>query len=138
MPLPIRYTGIADRRICDQDGNEVGYQVIDQNTIVIPTTQKGAVYTIDMSHETSIKDVRKQLRRLGFTVARKGNVITVSGEGIKKVETFDTAGRLVAQSRAKSAALTSSTNSVTIAAANGITLVKITDIDGNVTTSKIK
>lgn len=138
MPLPIRYAGIADRRICDQDGNEVGYQVIDQNTIVIPTTQKGAVYTIDMSQETSIKDVRKQLRRLGFTVARKGSLITVSGEGIKHVETFDTAGRLVAQSRAKSASISSGTNNITIPASKGITLVKITDIDGAVTTAKVK
>ena len=95
MPLAIKYPGIGDRRITDAQGKEVGYRVIDANTLLIESTRPGDSFTIDMSQATGIKEVRKQLRSLGFTVARNGNLLTVSGEGITYVEAYDAAGRLL-------------------------------------------
>lgn len=126
LPCPIRYEGIADRRITDESGNEVGYTVINANTIVIPTTQAGQTYTVDMSQATSVKNVRKQLKGLGFTIARNGSIITVSGNDIQKIDAYDTNGRLLIETAQKS-----------FPAAHGITLVKVTYTDGTVETKKV-
>lgn len=126
LPCPIKYPGIADRKVTDENGNEVGYKVIDKNTIIINTTQSGATYTVDMSQETSIKDVKKQLKSLGFTVARHGNEISVAGDDIIRIQAFDTAGRVIVD-----------TNQTTFNAPSGILLLKITSKDG-IVTKKIK
>lgn len=126
MPCAIQYPGIADRKITDEAGNEVAYKVINDNSIVIETTEAGATYTIDMSSATSIKDVKKQLKRLGFTIARNGDLITVKGEGLKKIEAYDAAGRLLG---------TSGTS--TIRVQKGISLIKLQSVDGTTETHKI-
>lgn len=95
LPCPIKYPGIGDRRVTDESGTEVGYEVIDANTIILRTTTPGATYTIDMSQETAIRDVKSQLKRLGFIVARDGDYITVKGEGIRSINVYDTNGRLL-------------------------------------------
>lgn len=122
LPCAITYPGIADRKVTDENGTEVGYKVINANTIVISTTAAGSTYTIDMSQATAIKDVKKQLKSLGFTVARNGEMITVTGEDILQIDAFDAAGRLLVSTKAN-----------TFRARKGVTLVKITSKDGIIT-----
>lgn len=119
LACPVKYPGIADRKVTDETGSEVPYRVVDANTIVIESTQVGATYTIDMSQATAIKDVKKQLKRLGFTVARSGNTITVSGDDFQKVEVYDAKGALLAQSHTPS-----------VSAKGRMLMVKVTDKHG--------
>lgn len=99
LPCPVKYPGIADRKVTDAQGNEVPYKVIDANTILIETTQRGATYTIDMSQPTRIKEVKKQLKNMGFTVVRNGDFVTVTGKEIRLVEAYDTTGCLLASTK---------------------------------------
>ncbi|MBQ0020947.1 MAG: glycoside hydrolase N-terminal domain-containing protein [Bacteroidales bacterium] len=126
LPCAISYPGIADRKVTDETGTEVGYKVINANTIVINTTNAGSTYTIDMSEATAIKDVKKQLKSLGFTVARHGDMITVTGDDIQQIDAYDAAGRQLV-----------STHGKTFRASKGVTLVKVTTKDG-VVTKKVK
>jgi len=118
-PLAVKYAGIGDRKITDEAGNEVSYSAIDENTIVIPVTSAGATYTIDMSQQTTaVKDV-KYRPNLDFKAARTGEFITVSGNGLAKVEAYDAAGRLIG-----------STKGNTLRVNRGLVMVKVTATDG--------
>ena len=102
LPCPVKYEGIGDRKVTDEAGKEVGYTVIDKNTIIIKSTTPGSVYSIDMSQPTSIKNVKKQFNGLGFNAARHGDTIIVTGiePGIKitRIEAYDANGRLMNES----------------------------------------
>ncbi|MBQ0049158.1 MAG: glycoside hydrolase family 95 protein [Bacteroidales bacterium] len=94
MTLPIIYKGIAGRKITDEGGHEVKYQVVNENTIVIPSTKEGSSYTIDMSKEaTAIQSVRshakaapratKRLLGSQVVVEHAGRLYSAAGELLK-------------------------------------------------------
>lgn len=126
LPCPVKYPGIGDRKVTDENGNEVKVQVLDQNTIIIPT-QVGATYTIDMSQQqTAVRDI-KYREKLVFKVARTESKITVSGNNLARVQAYDANGHLLAE-----------TQSNTLKLRPGIVLLRITANDGTVETHKIK
>jgi len=123
---PIKYAGIAGRRLTDESGNEVIYTVIDNNTIVLPTTDINATYTLDMNNEqTGIRDI-KYKGNLDFNVARSGETVTVTGKDITKVQAYDASGRLLNET---------SGNSLQVH--KGVTLIKVTDKNGKIGTQKV-
>lgn len=122
----LQYTGIGDRKLMDETGAEVAYTRVDANTIVIPATTVGAVYTLDMSQATGLRDI-KYRKHLDFKVARTEEAITVTGEGIALAEAYDTAGCLLARS---------TTGRLRVAA--GLVMVKVTATDGRIQTYKVR
>lgn len=101
LPCPIRYTGIGDRKITDEAGNEVKYVRIDADNILLPTTV-GATYTVDMTQQTTaIRTAKTQAP--DFKVARTANSLTVVGQNIQKVEVYDASGRILAKGKANNA-----------------------------------
>ncbi len=125
LPCPVKYAGIGDRMITDDAGEEVAYTRIDDNTIIIPTTV-GCTYTIDMSEQTvAVWDV-KDSGRPGFSVARTGDVITVTGADVRGIEAYDVAGRLTGKSHC---------NSITVN--SNVTILKLLLADGGTETCKV-
>ncbi len=128
LPCPIKYPGLGDRMITLESGEEAPYTRLDDNTILLPTTA-GASYTIDMSRQTvGIKAPTAQTTP-PFTVARKAGSLTVSSPttSVARIEAYDTAGRLTAQSQGS-----------TIQAPHGLTLLRISFADGTTTAYKVR
>ncbi len=119
------YPGIADRKVVDQNGEEVVYKKINDSNITFPT-QKGMTYTIDMNQQTTSLNAFPPSQSLGFTVARHGDQLTVTGNDIAKVQAFDATGRQIAE-RGK----------LTFRAPKAITLIKVTYNNGNEESIKV-
>ncbi len=125
-PCPVRYEGICDRLVTDEAGDEVVYSYIDDNTILIPTTE-GAVYTIDMMRQsTPVRDI-KYYPRLNFSVNRTGDLITVSGADVATLEAYDTTGRLLGTSHGNTVRLS----------CGAVALLRLTFADGTTATRKM-
>lgn len=92
---PVRYAGIADRKVTNAAGEEVAYTVVAPDVILL-ATEEGETYTINMAEASAIKSVQKEARRLGFTVKRTAKRITVTGRDEERV--YDNAGRLMSSS----------------------------------------
>ena len=126
MPCNVCYPGIAGHRLADQNGEEVRYTIINEDNISFPT-QKGMTYTLDMNRQTTaLKDV-KTTRRLGFSVARSGNDLTVTGEDIQLIQVYDANGRLLVE-----------TNRSTFRTSDTVTLVRVTYKNGMQETRKLR
>lgn len=126
LPCPVRYPGIADRKVTDQSGTEVTYIRLDDNTLLLPVTNKGDLYTIDMGSPSTGPESIKYVPTLDFKAARTGNHITVTGEDIVTAEAYDTAGRLIDRS-----------HDGKLHATPGVMTLKVTDKSGKTAVRKI-
>lgn len=125
MPCNLCYPGIAGRKVMKENGEEVTYTVVNANNITFPT-EEGALYSIDMNQQsTAMRNVSPD-RSLGFTVARSGDQITVTGKDIAQVQAFDASGRQIAESAR-----------LTFRAPKAITLIKVTYRNGDQETVKV-
>ncbi|MCD8302045.1 MAG: glycoside hydrolase family 95 protein [Prevotellaceae bacterium] len=126
MPCPVRYPGLGDRLITDESGTEVEHLRIDDNTVLIPTTE-GGTYIIDMSQQTvSVHSVPAAAANRDFKVERTAQGFTVLGPTpVEGIEAYDTSGRLL--SRASGSA---------ISLGNGVVVLRILFADGSVATYK--
>ncbi len=122
---PIRYTGIAGRKLTDASGAEVAYTVVDDDNIVVPTVA-GTLYTLDMTQATPVNDLKRVLRP-GFKVARTDATLSVTGDNIKKVEAYSVSGQLLG-----------TTKGTTLKVGPGVSLVKVTYADGTTESQKVR
>lgn len=125
MQCNVCYPGIATRRITDLNGNEITYTKLNDNNITFPT-EKGMSYTIDMSQQTTAINAVSPTQRPGFSVARSGDNLIVTGNDIHLIQAYGTNGHLLVETKQNS-----------FPAPHAITLVKVTFKDGSQQTQKV-
>ncbi len=121
----IRYEGIGGRKLTDASGTDMLYTTIDDDHIILSTVE-GGVYTVDMTQTaTGVNDL-KRVQRPGFKVARTDATLSVTGQDIQKVEVYNASGQLL-----------DATTGSTLSVRPGISLVKVTYLDGTTETQKV-